>query len=180
MNGNGSDSKLSFDGVMQIAYIVPDLKAAIAHYSAVTHLGPWYVSEHFVGVEKIYRGKATDVDMTIAMTYANQMCIELIQQLNDVPSVYRDVRDRRGYGFHHWGVGTYDFDRSAADYRARGYEIAFSTMLRGAPLAYFDTTDQLAGMVEFIAMNEAREDMFRKMYEASVNWDGSEPVRIRR
>jgi hypothetical protein len=171
---------LSFRGVMQIAYIVPDLKQAIDQYCNRMKVGPWYVSEHFSGEDKKYRGAATDVDMTIAMSYSNQMCIELIQQLNDVPSVYTEVRDRRGYGFHHWGVGTYDFARDAAHYRDRGYELAFWTMLRGAPLAYFDTTEHLPGMVELIEMNKPREDMFRMMFEASLGWDGRDPVRIRR
>jgi hypothetical protein len=176
----GLDHKLSFRGVMQIAYIVPDLKAAIEQYVSLMKVGPWYVSEHFSGEQKLYRGAATNVDMTIAMSYSNQICIELIEQLNDAPSVYTEVRDRRGYGFHHWGVGTYDFHRDAARYRACGYELAFSTMLRGAPLAYFDTTTHLPGMVELIEMNKMREDMFTMMYDGSRNWDGTDPVRARR
>jgi hypothetical protein len=97
-----------------------------------------------------------------------------------VPSVYTEVRDRRGYGFHHWGVGTYDYGRDFTDYHSRGYELAFHTMLRGAPLAYFDTTRDLPGMVELIEMNTMREDMFTMMYEASRDWDGSNSIRMRR
>jgi hypothetical protein len=175
-----SVGKLAFNGVMQVAYIVPDLKKAMAEYAANLKIGPWFVSEHFVGTEKLYRGTPSDVDMTIAMTYANQMNIELIQQLNDVPSVYRDVSDKRGFGFHHWGVATYDFDRAVADYRSRGYDVAFSTMLRGARLTYFDTTSHLPGMVELIEMNAQREEMFQNMYAAAVTWDGKDPVRPRR
>ena len=74
------------------------------------------------------------------MTYANQMNIELIQQLNDVPSVYHDISDKRGFGFHHWGVATYILIATWQYYCSRGYEVAFSTVLRGARLAYLDTT----------------------------------------
>jgi hypothetical protein len=35
-------------------------------------------------------------------------------------------------------------------------------------------------MVELIEMNNMREDMFTMMYEASLGWDGSDPVRARR
>ena len=156
------------------------LKAAIERYCTTTKIGPWYVSEHFMGEDKQYRGKPSDVDMTIGMSYSNQMCIELIQQLNDAPSVYTEVRDRTGYGFHHWGVGTYDFERDASHYRSRGCELAFWTMLRGAPLAYYDTTAELPGFIELIEMNAMREDMFTMMYEASLNWDGSDPIRARK
>src|SRR5262249_6607996 len=100
--------KPTFNGIMQIAYIVPDLKAAVDQYVKGMKVGPWFVSEHFAGQDMKYRGAPTSVDMAIAMSYSNQMCIELIQQLNDVPSVYTDARKRNGWGFHHWGVGTYD------------------------------------------------------------------------
>jgi hypothetical protein len=79
---------------MQIAYIVPDLKTAIEQYVGQMKIGPWFVSDHFAGEQKTYRGAPTNVDMTIAMSYSNQMCIELIQQLNDAPSVYTEIRDR--------------------------------------------------------------------------------------
>lgn len=176
-SGSGAPT---FRGVMQIAYIVPDLKAAVEQYVSGMKVGPWFVGEHFAGEDKRYRGKPTDVDMTIAMSYSNQMCIELIQQLNDTPSVYTEIRDKRGYGFHHWGVGTYDFARDEKHYRDCGYELAFWTMLRGAPLAYFDTTADLPGMIELIEMNAVREDMFTAMYEASLNWDGTDPIRKRK
>jgi hypothetical protein len=171
--------KLTFKGVMQVAYIVRDLKQAMSEFTASLKMGPWFVSPHFAGTDKTYRGAPSEVDMTIAMTYANHMNIELIQQLNDVPSVYRDVSDRRGFGFHHWGVATYDYERDLAAYRARGYEFAFYTMLRGARLAYLDTTADMPGMVELIEMNAQREEMFQAMYAASVTWNGKDPVRIR-
>jgi hypothetical protein len=174
-----SIGNLTFSGVMQVAYIVPDLKKAMADYTANLKMGPWFVSERFAGTEKIYRGTPTDVNMTIAMTYANQMNIELIQQINDVPSVYRDISDKRGFGFHHWGVATYAFNDDLANYRARGYDVAFSTMLRGARLAYLDTTADLPGMVELIEMNGDRETMFQTMYAATLSWDGKDPVRPR-
>jgi hypothetical protein len=66
-------------GVMQIAYIVPDLRAAIDQYVRATRVGPWFVSEHFSGEQKMYRGAPTTLDMTIAMSYSNQICIELIE-----------------------------------------------------------------------------------------------------
>jgi len=42
------------------------------------------------------------------MSFAGHVMIELIEQHNDVPSVYRNIAEKRGYGFHHWGVATAD------------------------------------------------------------------------
>src|SRR4051812_20116224 len=112
------------DGIIQMAYIVPDLQAAIQHWVRTMKVGPWFVLDHLGGIDAKYRGQPTDVDITLAMSFAGHMNIELIQQLNDSPSVYRETLDNRGYGFHHWGVATHDFDREVARYEAMGYQQA--------------------------------------------------------
>ena len=48
----GQDHSPSFRGIMQIAYIVPDLTAAIAQYVNQMKIGPWFVSDHFAGEQK--------------------------------------------------------------------------------------------------------------------------------
>ena len=45
------------DGVIQMAYIVADLKAAIAQWTTKLRVGPWFVLDNFTGVDPIYRGK---------------------------------------------------------------------------------------------------------------------------
>jgi hypothetical protein len=169
----------NFDGIMQIAYIVPDLQAAVREWVDRLKVGPWFVSSHFHGTDKQYRGAPTDVDMSIAMGYWNQINVELIQQNNDVPSVYREIADKRGYGFHHWGVASNNFDADFKHYRDQGYEVAFSTKIRGFRLAYFDSTDKLPGMIELIEMSDGTRDMFGGWYRTALNWDGRDPVRSR-
>jgi len=69
------------------------------------------------------------------------MMIELIQENSAAPSVYRETIEKRGYGFHHWGVATRDFDRSVAEYEAAGHELAFFARVpTGGRVAYMDTT----------------------------------------
>jgi hypothetical protein len=40
-----------------------------------------------------------------------------------------------------------------------------------------DATAHLPGMVELIEMTDATETMFTGIYQASVEWDGRNPVR---
>jgi hypothetical protein len=49
------------------------------------------------------------------MGFAGHMQIELIQPLDDHPSVYRETIEARGHGFHHFGIACADVD---ADCRA--------------------------------------------------------------
>ena len=104
------------DGVIQMAYVVADLHEAIKQWSRRLRVGPWFVLEHFTCVDPVYRGRPSRADVRLAMSFAGHMNMELIQPNNDAPSVYREVIERRGYGFHHWGVATWSFDAAVARY----------------------------------------------------------------
>jgi len=62
-----------------------------------------------------YRGEPTDeVIMNVAFAYIDDLQLELIQQVNDTPSMYREAIDGRGYGQHHYGFCIEDFDDAYA------------------------------------------------------------------
>lgn len=112
------------------------------------------------------------------MGFAGHMQIELIQPNDEHPSVYRETRDERGWGFHHYGVGSHDFEGDIARYQAKGYELAFRAGVpTGGSVGYMDTKGQLPGMLELIEIGPMMETVFTKFYQASLGWDGSDPVR---
>jgi hypothetical protein len=106
------------DGVVQMAYVVEDIHRAMDEW--VTHLkvGPWFLLESFTGVDARYRGRPTDASISLAMSFAGHMMIELLQEHRPVPSVYRETIETRGYGFHHWGIASKDFDADLARYES--------------------------------------------------------------
>ncbi|MDR2213267.1 MAG: VOC family protein [Pseudomonadales bacterium] len=162
-----------FSGIMQVCYIVPDLQKAMQEYADFMGIGPWSVTERFAPRDMMYRGQPTAPDITIGMSYSGQLNFELIQQRDETPSVYRDTLLKRGYGFHHWGVATDDFDGDLARYKERGIEAAFTMTLGGGyRLAYMDTTEHLDGMIELIEMNEGTRTSFTRMFRTAREWDG--------
>ena len=166
------------DGIIQTAYVVKDIHAAMQEWVDKLGVGPWFLLDHFTGEEPVYRGQPSTADIAIAMAFAGHMNIELIQPNNDAPSVYRELIERRGYGFHHWGRATWQFDRDLEHYRAAGHEVGFICRVpSGGRVAYLDTTKQLPGFVELIELGGAFEAVFSRFYRASIGWDGSEPVR---
>jgi hypothetical protein len=166
------------DGIIQSAYVVKNIHEAIDHWVRDLKVGPWFVVEHFKGEDARYRGQPSDADSAIAMSFAGHMMIELIEQYNDAPSVYRETIEKRGYGFHHWGVATSNFDRDVEQYRTRGYELAFFARVpSGGRVAYMDTTAHLPGMVELIELGAAFDPIFSRFYRATIGWDGKDPVR---
>ncbi|MFC3052104.1 VOC family protein [Kordiimonas pumila] len=167
-------------GIMQIAFITPDIEAAIAHYTPRLACGPWFVIEHFPLLDAQYRGQPTELDITLALSFSGSMCFELIQQNNwDTPSVYNEVQQKRGWGFHHFAIACSNFDDDVARYKALGHDMAlFGVAGVGARAAYMDTSNVLPGMIELIEMTDKTEAFFAMMKSAAENWDGTDPVRV--
>ena len=166
------------DGIIQMAYIVADLRAAIAHWATTLRIGPWFLLEHFTGVDPVYRGQPSRAEMALAMSFAGHMNIELIQVMNDAPSVYREMIERRGYGFHHFGVATWNFAADVAKHERAGHALAFRLAVpSGGRVAYMDTTAVLPGYTELIELGGAFEEVFGRFYRASIGWDGKDPIR---
>lgn len=166
------------DGIIQTSYVVPNVHAAIEQWTSKLRVGPWFLLEHFSGLDPVYRGGPSQADVAIAMSFAGHMNIELIQPNNDAPSVYREHVDRRGWGFHHWGMATWHFDREVERYRKNGHDLVFlAGVPSGGRVGYMDTTNVLPGYTEFIELGGAFEEVFGRFYRASIGWDGRDPIR---
>lgn len=166
------------DGIIQMAYVVKDIQRSMNQWVDQLNVGPWFLLDHFTGVDPLYRGQPSTADVAIAMGFAGHMMIELIQPNNNAPSVYRETIQGRGYGFHHWGIASKDFDRDVEKYRKGGAELAFLAKVpSGGRVAYMDTTEQLSAMVELIELGADFEPMFTGFYRASLGWDGKDRLR---
>lgn len=165
-------------GIIQYAYIVEDIRREMAQFTESMNVGPWFLAGPFKPPRGRYRGQPTELEVSLAIAFSGHVMIELIEQHNDVPSVFREVVDKRGYGFHHHAIVCNDFDAELEKYQSRGFEIAFSDELPGGTrIAYFDTTAVLPGMLEITELTPATEARHTHVYLASVGWDGSDPVR---
>ena len=165
-------------GIVQVAYVVEDLQKSIAEFSQKFNIGPWFYSNGYTLKEASYRGKPTDMRMGLALSFSGNMCFEVIQPLDDKPSVYWDVIKKKGYGFHHLGMATTQYEVDVARYQKMGYVLVFEGLTpRGIRFAYFDTTGDLPGMLELIEYNDTQLKFLSLMQQASVNWDGKDPSR---
>lgn len=175
-------SKLSFGqpmgGIIQVAHVVEDLAAAARHWSKTLGIGPFFVFDHFPLFDAQYRGGPIDFDVSLGLAFSGSICFELIQQNNDAPSVYREVVQKRGYGFHHWAIATDDFEGSVRHYEQQGFEMAlYGVAGVGARAAYMDTYDQLGGMIELIEVTPKVDEFFGLLHDAAKGWDGQNPIR---
>lgn len=166
-------------GVAQTAFTVPDLGAAIHTWATDMRAGPFFVLDNVLTPGQTYRGQESRADLTLAMGFAGHMLIELIQPLDDNPSVFRETIDTRGYGFHHLGIACDDVDAASEDYRQRGYrEVYRAAVPTGGEVVYLDNGSGAEwGFLELLPVTPGMDETFTRFWNASRHWDGSDPVR---
>ncbi|CAG2153077.1 VOC family protein [Cupriavidus plantarum] len=170
-------------GVRQIGYVVRDIERAMRHWSEVLGVGPWFYKEAVGTTEFRYYGKPSALpDLSIALANSGGVQIELIQQRNDAPSLYRDSLDslaRGGEGMQHIACWTDDaFDAFAARLIASGYvEGHGGRMGMRGRFAYYLHPDLPGNIVEISEMAGGKGEYFKTIAAAAMVWDGTDPIR---
>ncbi len=163
--------------VMQNAFLVDDVAAAINHWARTLHVGPFFVFERVPFKECWFGGRpATDIDLTVAIAYWGEVQIELIHQNNDAPSIYTEFRARGGAGLQHMGVLSADLDADLAQLGARGVLPVQHGNAAGMRFAYVGSDFHPGGMLELIEATPKTLAFFERMRTAARQWDGREAV----
>jgi 4-hydroxyphenylpyruvate dioxygenase-like putative hemolysin len=163
---------------MQNGFVVRDWRVAAEHWSTVLGVGPFFVMEHIAFEHCEYRGQPATIDMSVAIAYSGEQQIELVQQHNDAPSIYRDFLERSGEGLQHVGALT---DNLAAALQAQHLadKVMQSGVTRlGQRFAYVDTVQHNGTMLELIEVNDQMRSAFAYMKNAAAQWNGERAIRI--
>jgi len=178
-----ADASRAFSMIDENAWVVDDLQAAMETWLALG-FGPFFVASLDMP-EVSYRGARVPLSLKIAMARAGEVQIELIQQLNDGPSAYRDVYPAGRGGFHHIrrqavneADGASDYDALAAEFASSGIEIVMEMQFGTKRIGYADARSTLGCMVEFCDPSESIESLKRLTADAALSWDGSDPIRM--
>jgi hypothetical protein len=168
-----------FGPVRQNGYVVRDVEAAMDHWTKVMGVGPFFYFPTVVVEQFTYYGQPSDVKLSIALANSGPLQIELIQQRNDAPSMYRDFLAAGREGLQHVAFWTEKFDDDLRRARAAGFEIAQEGRFGGANgrLVYFSAEAHPGTVIELSEISGPKGPMFRRIAEAAVGWDGTDPIR---
>jgi hypothetical protein len=169
-----------FGAITQNGYVVRDIHAALKHWIDALGVGPWFLSEHVPFDAFSYRGEPSNADVAIALANSGPLQIELIQQHNDAPSMYRDFLAAGREGLQHVAYWTDDIEGDLAKALKLGYRIGQEGSLGGprGRFVYLDTEAGFAGtVVELSDKSGAKGKMFRMIRDAADGWDGRDPIR---
>ena len=168
-----------FGKVCQNGYVVRDIEAALAHWTDVLGVGPFYYIERVECDWFTYKGEPSPVEMSIALANTGDLQIELIQQRNDAPSMYMDFLNAGREGLQHMSYWTTDYQAAYDRALAAGYKVGHEGQINGPDgrFVYFDTETHPGTVIEMSDISGAKGKFFEHIRQAAMDWDGSNPIR---
>lgn len=171
----------NFNTGTQWGIVVPDIEAGMRHWIDVFNIGPFLHIRNIRPHEHdaTYRGRPTDVKITVAFSYFGETQLEIIQQLNDSPSPYRDFLAAGRSGIQHIGFWSETYDEAYRKLVADGFTPAYTARMRGVEKAtvYFDDPGAVGAMVELSLSTPRKTQLFGAMAQKVRHWDGKDPIR---
>ena len=134
--------------IFQYAYYVNDIEESAKKWSDLYGAGPFSLTPHHVAEKFQFRGTRSEADVSYAFGYLGDMMIQLIQQHDDTPSIYRDMYQAGETGFHHVGCLVNDFAAARQAMLDKGFVNACELWADGVNAAYFDTRSVSGGFTE--------------------------------
>ncbi len=169
-----------FGDPRQLGYVVRDIRGAMDAWTR-HGVGPWFYIENVEADYFRHRGADSPVKISVALTNSGPLQIELIQQLNDAPSLYREFLDSGREGFQHISYWTTDYQALYDRALSLGYAVGHEGSIGGehGRFAYLEREDARAGdtLIEISDISGPKGAFFERVREAAAAWDGSDPVR---
>jgi hypothetical protein len=167
-----------FGQVRQNGYVVKEVEAAMRYWSETLGVGPFFYAPRVPVKNFRYRGEPQPIEVSVALANSGPLQIELVQQRNGVPSMYKAFLDAGHTGLQHIAYWTESFDADIARLTGQGLKVVMSGEVgeRGR-YAYFDTEFHPGSVIELSEVAGPKGKLFRLIREASEGWNGKDPVR---
>ncbi len=164
--------------IRQLGYVVPDIEAAMDHWSRVMGVGPFFYNPRVPIEGYHYGGKPFEVENSVALANSGFIQVELIQTRNDAPSMYRDFMQAGHMGLQHVAYWTETFDADLARMLDHGFSVRMEGCVgANGRFVYFDREAHPGTVIELSEVVGPKGRMFEMIRTASEGWDGTDPVR---
>src|SRR6202012_5260878 len=111
-------------------------------------------------------------------SYMGTAQIEIIQPLDEQPSVYQQFLSSGRNGLHHLAFWPEDFDAVYDKLMAAGYRPSLHMRMDPLPPNYYlDPPEGGTVMIELSHATPAKAEHYRVLRELVAAWDGTDPIR---
>ena len=168
-----------FGAVRQNGYVVRDIRGAMEHWVRVLGVGPWFYIDRVKMDYFRNRGRDSTAEVSIALANSGDLQIELIQQRNDAPSMYKEFIDADREGLQHMSYWTTEYQALYDRASALGYRVGQEGQIGGelGRFAYFDTELHPGTVVEISDISGNKGRFFEHIRRVAATWDGADPIR---
>ena len=169
-----------FGEINQNGYVVRDIEAALDAW--VAHgVGPWFYLEKVETDYFRHRGVDSPMEMSVAIANSGDLQIELIQQRNDAPSLYREFLESGRDGFQHVSYWTKDYQELYDKALSLGYTVGHDGCIGGEQgrFAYLELPAGAAAqtIIEISDISGPKGMFFDYVRSEAAGWDGTDPIR---
>jgi catechol 2,3-dioxygenase-like lactoylglutathione lyase family enzyme len=159
--------------IRQIAYFVPDVRAAARRHHEAFGSGPYFVADNIALSRALYRGTPSTLDHSSAYGQWGEVMIEFCQQNNPGPSAFHDLYPEGSgrTGLHHVALFVDDLDAEVARQRELGRELALdAAMLDGFRYVFVDAVKEYGHMLELYEPSDALTGFYAMVRRSAGNF----------
>ncbi|WP_319413513.1 VOC family protein [uncultured Cohaesibacter sp.] len=167
-----------FGEVRQIGYVVKNIEEAMEFWSKTLGIGPWFYAEKIADQDFYYKGEKSPIERSVALANSGYIQMELVQQLNDAPSMYLDFLNSGRTGAQHFAYWTRNYTEDLARLTAQGLTVGMNGSVGDdGRYCYFETEFHPGTVIELSEVNGPKGTLFKTIRDASIDWDGKDPIR---
>jgi catechol 2,3-dioxygenase-like lactoylglutathione lyase family enzyme len=161
------------------AFVVPDLQSAVARMLEAG-IGPAFMLRRLITTGR-YRGQLNKMLTNVAFLNAGGVQFEILEQLDDSPSIYREFLNKHpAGGLHHIAYYSANFDADRERARQSGLDLKIVQEFLNPDGSTFEIYMEPVNasnplLVQF--MYPATAGIFDEMARISAGWDRADPVR---
>jgi hypothetical protein len=156
--------------IFQYAYLVADVETASHAWAETVGAGPFFVTPHHRADWFRYRGEPVEADVTYAFGYSGDVQIQLVQQHDDTPSIYRDMFPT-GFGHHHVARLVDEYETERDRLAAGGFALACELRANDISACYFDTRSSIGAYTELHSSTARIRATFARWRAAHAAWN---------
>ena len=164
--------------IHHVGYVVEDLGRDVPRFATATGAGPFYAMAHIVFDEVTYLGEPAVYDHSSAFGQWGPILVELTQVHDARPDGLRHSLVGAGEGVGHVAWLADSLEAETARLSTLGIEPFHAGRTGPATAVWFDGGDRFGHPIEVLERRDELLGFYATVREASIGWDGSEPLRI--
>ena len=160
-----------------LGYVVDDLEAGVARFTAATAAGPFFAMEHLAFDEVTFDGSPALYDHSSAFGQWGPVLVELTVVHDAQPAGLRKALAVPGGGVGHVAWLADDLEAETARLQAAGLRAFHAGRAGPVSAVWFDGGPLLGHPVEVLQRCEEILGFYAMVRAAAQDWDGSHPLR---